>query len=300
MAPGELDKLIRQMATSVTAYHEAKRLKDPTLLPELASLCTSNDKKVRQNAYAAIGYIGANTGHSKAAMLLLRSCAMETNRPALLSALKALQELPQFPFAPILAKLVRQQDSRVRSAAIGALARCPGPRAENALLGVLRQSKRLGDLASALWSLRDIATPRSLPTMRRFIAEKRDLLRERAMRVMGRVGNASMQPIFLKALRSDRSPWVKEAALYGLRLHGDAAAVPDVLDRLTTVLSQMRKLIRVDRTEVNEAVEFLDHFRTIEPRITAVFKLIRTERVHWLSEDEKNELRRKVAFFANI
>jgi HEAT repeat protein len=308
----DLDDLIRRMtarephvtssAQSVSwhAHRDAEKVNDPSLLPRLAELCESEEGNVRGAAYFVTGCLGHNTGDPGAATLLLDRCAVETQPGPLSTTLGGLEKQARFPFTPALAKLVKHPSFSVRFAAINALVRCPSPRAEAALLGVLRQSKNRYDLTYGFRSLLEVATRRSLPTVRRFLTHDYDQLRANALRVMARVGGHSLLPVFLRALQRDRSAYVKAAAVLGIRLHGNATAVPVVLDRLKAVLSRKRNVVHLGRTEVNDAVEFLDRFRHADRRIESLFEAILTKWADRLFEAEADELRRNVPYFAAL
>jgi HEAT repeat protein len=282
------------------ACRDAEKVNDPSLLPRLAELCASEDGDVRRAAYFVTGCLGENTGDPGAADLLLRRCAVETQPGALSGALGGLKKQARFPFTPALAKLVKHPSSSVRHAAIAALARCPGPRTEAVLLGELRRATDRYDLLYLFPALREVASPRSLPTLRRFLTHDYELCRADALRIMARVGGPSLLPVFLRVLQRDRSRYVKAAAVFGIRLHGNAKAVPAVLDRLKAVLARKRKVGQMGRTEVNDAVEFLDRFRPSDPRIESVFRAIRTKWAVHLFEAEADELRRNVPYFGQL
>jgi len=175
-----LADLIRRMATvepsptnseesiSWHAHREAEALNDTSMLEELRSVLPSKrETGERSAAYFALGWVGANSGSTRAAGILVESLPSEKNKYALSSLLHALARAPKadaFDIVPVLA-LLRDKRWLVRHAAIESLKGARSPQAEDSILKLMADNSDADDLCYCHSTLNQIGTPKSLPAL---------------------------------------------------------------------------------------------------------------------------------------
>jgi hypothetical protein len=296
----KLGELLRLMAdetleedgqsSSWHAFRVAEMIDDSRFLPELRQYLERNHgEETKRHLYTIISHVGKNTRDHGAVELLLSRIALEHDKFTLMWLLDAIARQERIPDCRPILRVLRDKRWMVRQAAIGALRACRDPRAEDALINVLEQSEDPFDLVYANAALGRIGTERSFPALARHIHHSKDDVKASALYALAIVGNTTLTPLFLDALR-DRSQVAKEYAINALHKHGDSSAVPAVCARIRDILKRDRKTRTMPKTELMAAVEFVMRFRydeAVGPLVEATLDWLRP-RVNRLFPEEQD------------
>jgi HEAT repeat protein len=175
--PGEVVKVDHTVAFD--AYREAELLHDPDLVPQLiAFLDAEPDKRRRMHATFILFKLGLNVKTDDVVRALIARVAVEPDwrlRSHTLDDLGQLRHPLDADVEPILAAL-KDKQGQVRCSAMKALAGSSSPKAEPALIDVLKRSKDPYEIVYSNMSLGAIGTPSAIPSLERHAASrKRDV-----------------------------------------------------------------------------------------------------------------------------
>ena len=239
-----------------SALTTLERLGDPKALPAVARALKDDDARVRSEAARALGGLGDRTAGDA-----LIGALSDPNSEVRTQATIALGRIKSGAAVPALGGLLNDRDTRVSLAAAEALARMREPNATRVLLNALADpdsrvrsraahvlarvsaegpmDEALGPLARALTDSDSVVRfyaaealvglgAKAVPRLIEILKAPRQADRERAARVLWRIGPAAVEPLL--AVLEDRSatPEMRVAAAGALGVIGDRRAITDL------------------------------------------------------------------------
>jgi HEAT repeat protein len=298
----ELLELIKQMSESDSIYNEkdgyytnegspswnarrkAEQLTDTSVIPFLNNLLEkSKDRATRENIYFILGKIGENTGDERVVDILLKWLEKETNKCAIESILKRIAEQKNVKDCSTILKFVEDERAAIRHEAILALRGCKSPVAEESLINVIKESTDSYALTYANSVLSNIGTNKSIPHLINLLGHPNGDVKCSAIGALEEIGDASLLPVFLKALQN-RSVAVKGYAMLAIKKHGDETAIVPVIERIKTILKRKRI---IESDELIDGLEILILFEREYAEIQELFNWIKFKKWDFLFLTEK-------------
>lgn len=190
---------------------------------------------------------------------------------------------------PII-RLLDDRRTAVKQSAIEALKVFNCPKAEEALIGVIKQSTDEYELTYANAALSKIGTKQAVPYLINLLKHPKSNVICSALWALKELGDTSLLPVFLDVL-SNRSPEVKTYAMLCINKHGNETAINPVIERVKFLLKRKRN---IERNDLILALEFISGFVDEHEEIYNLFDWIKTKKWDFLFNFEKDWITSKI------
>ena len=219
-------------------------LGDAAAVPALMDVLADPSRSVREEAAVALGHLGDPRAVPALMNALTDANIMAEERKSLREDLvTALGRLGDCQAVPALTRELDDYDKNVRCAAISALAQLGGPRAEDALISIVRQNmydhRGDSDVRQAIWELESMGSVRAMPVLRLVIEEGHEQWTPLVAHALRQLGDTITAADMVEWLNSPDSDDRLRAVLALPELAGQDA-LPPLLDALVDPQSKVR------------------------------------------------------------
>ena len=274
---------------SYKALREAEAIKDIDFIPELIEyLNTEENKKNRDRAYFILGHLTKNTNDVKGLEALIKGISKEKDKyivGSILDRISAIEKPEGINIEPIIAA-TKSDKWLIRHSAIPALKKTSNPKAEDALIEVLKSSTDPLDLSYTNATLSEIGTTSSIPHLKGLLTHKKNDVASSSLHAIIKIGGKDYINLYRAYLSNGK---LKSCAISGVVAYGDESDVPLIEKRIKELVSKKRKIQMIlaeNKTEVVLGLEFLKKIDSKQDKFQRFIDWLLNKKVEKLWDSE--------------
>ncbi|UAC46985.1 HEAT repeat domain-containing protein [Bacillus aquiflavi] len=270
------------------AMREAERLDHSSLISVTAEMVReSQDAETRKNACFLLSQLAKNTGNMVAVRIMLDEFLLTTDMRTKSSMLGFFTYVPKIPDAEPFLALSKSQNNDIRQKAIQVLARCQPEHVKERLLELIRNSKNDCDKIYTIRTLSELRMGELLSEVLGHIISTNAKVRSLVIRFAGDFGNAAHIPLFIEALKNDRSTEVKYHAMKAIDRLGELTHIDTVLKRVKAIISRKQRGGGVfSKSELMYGISFLYRVASDHDEVKKLLYSLQTSKSDRLFEHE--------------